>query len=1010
MRYRKEGKSPKKIEMPHLRRKLNPCILAGVFFFMLWGGRVLGEKSEGIPSGIRYLYIIQMTHLDIGFTDPQNVVAQKCKETIDEAVRLCYQDPDYRWTIETLWQWEQWWKRSTTAEQQELVELIHQGRIGLCAGYASMHSSFLGAEEINRFLYPAKIAAGLCRTLPLETIIQDDVPGYAWGLPSVLEKSHVKYMVTGINTCIGGGTSIPRAGNPFYWEGPDGGRVLTWISYQGYLEAVFHYHLIDLNHAYNSLSRILPKWEEEGYPFDAILIMNGSGDNGGTNLNMTELAREWNRTYSNPQWIIAQPEEFFEHLIETYGDPFLSYSGDWGGYWDALSVNTPQSTTMSRRAHDLALTAEKLSSINSLAGIDTYAQKKYLTVYENLLQFDEHSGGGAPWPDYMTPEQARLQNQIAYHFADKASSDTDELLEEGIAALTAEIAAPQNSIVVFNPLAWCRDDLVELPLPQVPQFDFLLIDVQTGQVEPHQLDLDNKRLFFIAHDVPPVGYRRYRIAPIDGSGAVGDETVRGSAANSVIENDFYRIEVAESDGHVTSVYDKLNNRELVNPASEFEFNAAIKATNEETWYGVYHHVSTGVTNLELTLDGPIVKCLKVTREGSPFVGVELRLYEQLHRFDIHNYMHRSLMEWVPYEDGFVYYGYTFPFDFPQFRVRFEVANTFVNPKTDYLPGAFRAYFPTQHGGAITAGNRGGIIWANREAFVSEFDGLHAYANRFAPEEATLTSRILKKEDEAMYKGGQIGPIEGEPGASNLYIHRYSFTTHVGGFDPVRTAHFTWGFSNPLIGRIIRANPDGVFDEPTLSFFSVEEPNVMLVCLKRAELGDGFIFRLVEWEGNQTTVHLLSPVFTPLSAEVANNLEEPVGAACVEENTIITSIGPHETLTLRVRFSDINLPRMQAATPTEFSSVCSYPNPFNSSAVIEFSIRSLTEEGVGVKVEVYNIGGRLVATLLDEDLKPGRYELRWDGKNREGAEVSSGVYLCRLCAGDSRKIHKMVLLP
>ncbi|MFQ5869554.1 MAG: glycosyl hydrolase-related protein, partial [Candidatus Zixiibacteriota bacterium] len=810
-------------------------------------------------------------------------------------------------------------------------------------------------------------------------------------------------------TWIGGGTSIPRAENPFYWESPDGGRVLLWISYHGYLEAIFYYHLVDLNRAYNTLSRILPQWEEEGYPFDAILIMNGSGDNGGTNLNMTELAREWNNTYNNPRWIIAQPEEFFEHLTETYGDPFLSYSGDWAGLWDAISINTPQSTTMSRRTHDLALCAEKISSVNSLAGIDGYPQRKFLTVCENLLQFDEHSGGGAPWPNYMTPEEARLQNQIAYHFADKAFSDTEEQLNQGLTTLVGEIATPQNSIVIFNPLSWRRDDLVEVSLPQAPQFDFRLIDVETGRVEPHQVDEENNRLFFVAHNVPPVGYRRYRIAPLVGGTAVDEESVKLTAKSNVLENDFYRIEVAESDGHLTSIYDKLNSRELVNSSSEFQFNGAIKATNEETWYGVYHPVPTGVTNLNLTLDGPVLKCLTITREGSPFVGVELRLYGQLQRFDIHNYMHRSLMEWVPYEDGFVFYGYTFPFDFPQFGVRFELANTFVDPTSDYLPGAFRAHFPIQHGGEIIAGSHGGVIWANREAFVHEFDGFQVYATQFSPEEATLTSRILKKTDEAMYLGGQIGPVEVEPGASKLYVHRYSFTTHTGAFDPVRTAHFTWEFSNPLIAKAVRPNPDGIFQEPALSFFDLEEPNVMLVCVKKAELGDGFIFRLVELQGTGTTVHLNSPVFVPVSAEVANNLEESIGSACIEENTVIASIGPHETLTLRVRFTDLRLSRMTAAPPAKLLLGGNYPNPFNSTTVISFSIESPVAEAVVTTIEVFNTRGRLIATLLEEPLKPGQHQVIWEGRNRGGEEVSSGVYFCRFHVGESEQIHKMVLL-
>jgi len=261
----------------------------------------------------------------------------------------------------------------------------------------------------------------------------------------------------------------------------------------------------------------------------------------------------------------------------------------------------------------------------------------------------------------------------------------------------------------------------------------------------------------------------------------------------------------------------------------------------------------------------------------------------------------------------------------------------------------------------------------------------------------------------MYLGGQIGPVEVEPGASKLYAHGYSFTTHTGPFDPVKTARFTWEFSNPLIAKIARPNPEGIFQEPASSLFSLEEPNVMLVCVKKAELGDGFIFRLVELEGMSTTFHLNSPVFAPVSAEVANNLEETIGSASIEENTVIATIDPHETLTLRVRFSDLPLSRVTAAVPTKLLLRGNYPNPFNTTTVIDFSTESAVAGAAVTRIDIFNLRGELISTLLNKPLESGQHQVRWDGRNLRGEEVSSGVYFCRVRTGDCRKIHKMILL-
>jgi len=83
----------------------------------------------------------------------------------------------------------------------------------------------------------------------------------------------------------------------------------------------------------------------------------------------------------------------------------------------------------------------------------------------------------------------------------------------------------------------------------------------------------------------------------------------------------------------------------------------------------------------------------------------------------------------------------------------------------------------------------------------------------------------------------------------------------------------------------------------------------------------------------------------------------------------------------------------------------FPNPFNSETIIEYY---LPEERV-VKIEIYNILGQKVKTLLDRKQSSGNKRIVWDGKNEKGQEVSSGIYFYRVKAGKLVRTKKMLLL-
>ena len=83
----------------------------------------------------------------------------------------------------------------------------------------------------------------------------------------------------------------------------------------------------------------------------------------------------------------------------------------------------------------------------------------------------------------------------------------------------------------------------------------------------------------------------------------------------------------------------------------------------------------------------------------------------------------------------------------------------------------------------------------------------------------------------------------------------------------------------------------------------------------------------------------------------------------------------------------------------------YPNPFNPSTMVEFSIQNDSE----VELSIFNIKGQKVKQLLNEQLSAGQHSAFWNGKDDDGKSVSSGIYFYKLKTGNYEKTKRMVLL-
>ncbi len=108
-----------------------------------------------------------------------------------------------------------------------------------------------------------------------------------------------------------------------------------------------------------------------------------------------------------------------------------------------------------------------------------------------------------------------------------------------------------------------------------------------------------------------------------------------------------------------------------------------------------------------------------------------------------------------------------------------------------------------------------------------------------------------------------------------------------------------------------------------------------------------------------------------------------------------------TINIAVGINDENQPTL----PTEFDLGQNYPNPFNPTTSIEYSLPIRTH----VRIDVFNILGQRVATLIDREQPAGTFSIDWNSTDDSGERVASGVYLYRIQADNFVRIRKMLLL-
>ncbi|MEP6945931.1 MAG: glycosyl hydrolase-related protein [Acidobacteriota bacterium] len=912
-------------------------------------------------SSIKTIYITPTSHYDLGFVEPPDLIRERAARHIDEVIRVAESNPDFRWTIESVWQVQEWLKRQKKpssvlpADKQKiarLMNLIKSGQIALSTSWGSMHTDFMGAEELNRLCYGY---SALNQTYGVEShlAVMDDVPGHPTTIPSILAGSGTKYLVTGANLFLNDATSLAPGKVPFYWESPDGSRVLTWISggkRGGYVEGLTDFYLdpytldpytdktpfdmfnpemagkkTDLEVMEIGVTELLNRYHKAGYKFDAVMAMYAHDFIDPTDvLNLLKAVELWNGKHNEVKLKVATPNDFLKYIDGKYGDKLETYRGEWSGLWSEAKTRSPKISALARHAQNNWPAVESLWSGLAITRRVPAPTGNFAKINELLFGYDEHSGAGNNgWPQLNSLQPLEEQNREYVRDMKAATDEVDKLMDTGVGLLAqptrfdnvTTVTPNRHSIVVYNGLSWNRTDVVRLA-PPAP--DTKIVDVKNasnGQSLVFDTDTDGHAVF-IAKDVPAFGYSSFEIMTAPGKPVANVINISATAT----ANSRYSVKL-RPDGNVESVRDLNANREIVNNKGERPFNDLLRVEGSSASVVVYPIAP------KMTVQrGKVFSTITVRRERSIFPLTTITIYNDLERVEIHN-------ELDPQYEGFVtgngIWGESYYFAFP-FNISKDGLDVlrggqkwFDHLPKDYLPGARKDSLTTQQLIGMTDGKATALL-AHRQAFHWAYAGYvpikpttkgapavfpAMYTGQFPLPEATIYSRALRNASEAdTHDKGVVYMDTVEPGLGGNYIFDYALSS-AGVFDPVQAWRLGSDFNVPFFARYTQVAPV----EKDRGFFSIDQRNVQIVDVKTLSdnvihgevsasplnppINKVFVIRLQEFSGKATTVKINMPAKV-LSAASLSLTEDKVLKNIAQIAPLTVELKPYETATIK----------------------------------------------------------------------------------------------------------------
>lgn len=781
------------------------------------------------------VFIAASAHTDIGYTDIQPKCVERHNDNTDTALDLLERYPEFKWNLEVAWQAENYLAARPEVRREQFVRFAKVNRLGVQALYCNILTGLASHESACRLAaygYDLKRKWGV----PFESAMISDVPSQEASVPMLLANSGIRYFSSGINNDRAYPFTHMQSQSPCWWQGPDGSRVLMHYATMYAQASTWALDRSPEAAATRILENLRQYESRTNYPYDAIFLHGAFGDNSLLSTNLPEVVRSWNQQYESPQLVLSVNAEFFKHIEKNFGDRLPTFKGSAGAYWEDGAGSSAYETALCRNAKESLATAEKLFAVaDVLQGGDHYPSKELNDAWRNTMLYDEHTWGAHCSISQPDSDFSKAQWKIKAQFAVDASNQATNLVDRAVSSLAALVKVDDPSIIAFNSSSWPRTDVLQIKLPAGMRPTGAAWTPGAGPGE----------VVLLVKDVPACGYKAVKLEP----GAISLDSGE-SLGGEVIETAHYRVRFDPATGGISSLFDKALKRELVDKAAPSSLNQYLYVSGGDGSRIVMNPNgpepkleigTTGAAKLRRERLGNLGERMTVMTSGpkAPSLVMEVTVWNDIKRVDFVNRLNKE----KTYRKEAVYFA--FPFAATDPTIRYECPAGIVNANTDMLPGACLDWFSVQHGVELD-GRDVAISWATPDAPLVCFQDINRgkWLRQLPMKTGHVYSYAMNNYWHTNYKPGQGGAHE----------FRFSIASRSAA-DGIESARFGWEAANPLLGVVSTNTNSGRLPAADTSLFKIENPNVILLCAKKAEDGDDMIVRLWEATGKSTEATL-----------------------------------------------------------------------------------------------------------------------------------------------------------
>jgi alpha-mannosidase len=834
------------------------------------------EELKHMKKKVEKIVVVFKTHFDIGFTKlASEVIDNYGKKMLPDVVKTCNATQEFPEHHRFTWTMSAWPLVQSllpqNAEKETIAQaksLINQGQICWHALPFTTHTEFCGLEEFIRgFNQSGKLSEEFGRW-PISAKMTD-VPGHTWILPTLLSKAGIKFLHLGCNPF----STSPDVPQFFYWEGPDGSRILTFYNKGQYGSALT---------------------PPEDWPFPVWLALMQTGDNHGPQEPkvIERILAEIGEKLPDTEVVFGSLDDFVNELGNQELDlPIIR--GDLADTWIHGIGTYPREVSRIRALRHELVGIEKalaMGKANQLfVDSDTQAYKDSIDgAFERCLLFSEHTWGldVKKWmgdsrhyekklflqnkntPLYERMEQSwDEQRDRVYHAEAMLDKTSNDLLKQYAEAIEID----GSRFVVFNGLGWERSAWTSLKKFSSQFQDKQLVDAETG--ESVQVRYMDNVPYAYMKNVPSLGYKTIRI--VEGTQpTVAASGIKVSAAEGLLENEWYKLKIDAGKGVIVSLVEKATDHEWVDSKqthgfgqyqydvygdedlTEFIRSYAYRFYN---WgvddfgrrnYPTQQHLVFEPQHFTIqTESGPgyakLILKARINDESLKQYGNITGITTKITMYDDQPYIDLAYDLEGKEETSFVEAGhFIFPIQLNNPQVAINKLGSVVDPQEDIVRNANHTLHCCEHWVDVSDGDKGMAIIPLDTPLVSiGSKGILQFRREPQEKSSTLFFNAFNNgwgTNFPQWMGGD-------------YSFSYRLIPHQGNWQQANIAEQAFETVTPLQIGFASVKADNNKSVPVSSEWMNVSEGMQIVCLKPAEKGEGLILRLREINGMEKKV-------------------------------------------------------------------------------------------------------------------------------------------------------------